>query len=242
MEILILFDIDGTILQMKQGVSKDIFSKFLIELFGKDIQDKHIPGFHGMTDLQIIKEIALNINYPFHQIEANLMEIWQKLSDDFVKYCTKDNIDLLPGAVELIELLHNDSRVKLGLLTGNIKRNAYAKLDVYDLGRYFPVGAFGDDSFDRNELPEIAFKRANSYYENSNFSGENSMLTGDSPRDIECGKINSIPVLAVASGWSDKEELAKHNPEYLFDDFSDYKEVYHTIINHFDNEENHNSN
>ncbi len=242
MKILVLFDIDGTVLQMKQGISKDIFSKFLIELFGRDIHERQIPRFHGMTDLQIIKEIAQNVNFPFERLETQLTENWQKLSEEFAKYCTKENIELLPGVAELIELLHKDSRVELGLLTGNIKQNAYAKLNVFDLGRFFPIGAFGDDSYDRNELPRIAFERANEYYVNSEFSEKNSMLTGDSPRDIECGKTNSIPVMAVATGWTSKDELAQLNPDYIFDDFSNYKKVYHTIINHFENEKNHNSN
>ena len=225
---------------MKKGISKNIFSKFLIELFGKDIHDVHIPDFHGMTDLQIIKEIAENIGYPFENIKHKLVEIWHNLSNDFVKYCTKENIDLMPGAVDLIKILHGDNRVKLGLLTGNIKRNAYAKLDVFDLSDYFPIGSFGDDSFDRNELPVIAFRRANEYYSGANFNNKNSLLTGDSPRDIECGRTNKIAVLAVSTGGSSKEELLQHNPDYIFDDFADYKTVYRTIINHFENEENNN--
>lgn len=233
MKILVLFDIDGTILQMKKGISKEIFSRFLINLFGKNIENAHIPTFHGMTDLQIIKEIALNIGYPFEQIEENLTEIWSDLSKDYVKYCKKENMKLMPGIVELLDLLDKDDDIKLGLLTGNIKNNAYAKLDVYGLSHYFPVGAFGDDCYDRDKLPEIAFRRANEYYKGAKFNSDNSMIVGDSPLDIKCGKSNNMSVLAVATGWSSREELAEHSPEFLFDDFKDANNVYKTIKNYF---------
>ena len=233
MKLLILFDIDGTILQMKKGISRDIFSKFLVNLFGKEIHNAHIPTFHGMTDMQIIKEIAENINYPFAEIEPKLTEIWSDLSSEFERRCTRENIDLMPGAIELIKLLASDTNIKLGLLTGNIKRNAYAKLNVYGLGDFFPIGAFGDDCYDRNKLPEIAFKRADEFYENVKFDSRNSILIGDSPRDIECGKTNGIAVVGVATGWSSRQELMEDNPDFLFDDFNDTEKVYKTIINHF---------
>lgn len=241
MNILVLFDIDGTILKMKWGVSREIFAGYLVKLFGREIPDKNIPNFHGMTDMQIIKEIAENINFPFEKIQNRLYDIWEELSDDFASHCTKENIELMPGIVNLLELLDSDDRIKLGLLTGNIKRNAYAKLDAYNLSRFFPVGAFGNDGYDRNTLPKIVFERANNFWYGSKFNANNSMLTGDSPRDIECGKVNSIAVLAVATGGIDAEILKEYNPEYIFEDFSDYKTVYKTIINHFDNEENNNS-
>ena len=227
---------------MKWGVSKEIFSGYLVKLFGQEISDKDIPSFHGMTDMQIIKEIAENINYPYEKIQDRLYDIWEELSDDFAEHCTKENIDLMPGIVELLELLDSDERIKLGLLTGNIKRNAYAKLDAYDLSHFFPVGAFGDDGYDRNTLPKIVFERANNFWHGSTFNSDNSMLAGDSPRDIECGKANSIAVIAVATGGIDTETLKQYEPEYLFEDFSDYENVYQTIVNHFENEENNNSN
>jgi phosphoglycolate phosphatase-like HAD superfamily hydrolase len=243
MKYLILFDIDGTILQMKQGISKKIFSDFLIELFGENINDAHIPTFHGMTDMQIIKEIAVNINYPFEQIEHNLNNIWKDFSRKFAAYCTKENIDLMPGIIELLETLRQDKRISLGLLTGNIKSNAYAKLDAFGLSGFFPVGAFGDDSYDRNALPEIAFARANDYYKGEKFDSAHSMLVGDSPRDIECGKTNNISVIAVATGWSSRRELEAENPDYIFDDFGNTEEVYNVIIKHIEeNEKNNNSN
>ena len=241
MNMLILFDIDGTILKMKYGISKEIFSGYLVKLFGREIDAKDIPAFHGMTDMQIIKEIADNINYPFEKIEAKLFDIWKELSKDFVKYCTKENIELMPGIENLIELLAENRKIKLGLLTGNIKSNAYAKLDTYNLSRYFPIGAFGDDHFDRNALPAIAFERANKYYKNAAFDVSNSMLVGDSPRDIECGHANSIVVFAVATGGIAPATLKQYQPDYIFDDFSDWNKVYTTIINHFENgkEDNH---
>jgi phosphoglycolate phosphatase-like HAD superfamily hydrolase len=67
------------------------------------------------------------------------------------------------------------------------------------------------------------------------------MLIGDSPRDIECGKTNSIAVIAVATGWSSRPELEAENPDHVFDRFNNAKEVYNVIINHFNEYEKNNN-
>ncbi len=243
MKNLILFDIDGTILRMKGGISKTIFSQFMIKVFGKEINNVDIPSFHGMTDLQIIREIADNIKFPFAQIEHKLDDIWRDLGNNFARHCTRENIELMPGIVELLDILQKDESICLGLLTGNIRANAYAKLNAYGLSRFFPVGAFGDDCYDRNALPSIAFERANNYYKGENFGSNNSMLIGDSSRDIECGKTNNITVIAVATGWSSHNELEAEKPDYVIDDFGNPDEVYNVITNHFyEYEKNNNSN
>jgi len=243
MKILVLFDIDGTILQMKNGISKKIFSNYLEKIFGSAVHRAEIPDFHGMTDLQIIREIAKSINFPIEDVEDRIYEIWSDLSADFSKYCIKENINLMPGILKLIELLEKDEIICLGLLTGNIKQNAYSKLNTYELGSFFPVGAFGDDNHDRNVLAGIAINRANIYY-GETFSSKNTVIIGDSFRDIECGKKNQIPVIAVSTGGASKGTLTEHNPEFLYDDFSDYNKVHKTIIKHFEleYEENNNSN
>ena len=47
----------------------------------------------------------------------------------------------------------------LALLTGNYEAGAQLKLEYFDLWRYFPCGAFGDDAPDRNGLLPRALAR-----------------------------------------------------------------------------------
>lgn len=233
MQILVLFDIDGTILSMKDGTSRMLFSDFLKKVFGRSIPNNCIPDFHGMTDLQILEQIADNINFPLKSIEHKIDDLWSELNLVFDHYCTPQHIVLMPGISELITNLNTSEHIQLGLLTGNFKQNAYSKLDSHKLGSFFPFGSFGDDDSDRNKLLPIAISRANKFFNQELFNVGNTILIGDSIRDIECGKSNNVPVIAVATGGIPIETLRKHNPDFVLQDLSNTQEVQNTIINHF---------
>ena len=228
---LILFDIDGTILNFKQYNSKEIFSKMLKNIFGKDVPMSMMPRFAGLTDLEILEGIATNIGLSHSELYEKINKVWDKILADFKEFCTPEYIDLLPGVKELIKVLDKDDKYQLGLQTGNFKDNAYAKLDSYDLGKYFPFGAFGSDSSKREHLPPLAIKRANEYYNQTLFNNTNTLVIGDSNRDIECAKANNLPALAVATGYESIGDLKAHNPDKILQNFSDLESALNIIEN-----------
>ena len=58
----------------------------------------------------------------------------------------------MPGVRELLDALAPRDDVYLALLTGNYETGARLKLEYFDLWRYFPCGAFGDEA-PRSERP-----------------------------------------------------------------------------------------
>ncbi len=229
--LLVLFDIDGTILKYKKYLSKSVFISIIKEVFDRDIALSQLPSFAGMTDLEILKDIANKIDFSENELNNSLPEIWKKLLTEFKKISNPEYIELLPGIPELINLLNEDQFAHLGLLTGNFKDNAYLKLSVFGLDKYFPFGAFGNESEDRNRLAGIAIQRANTLIRGKQFSSAHTVIIGDSPKDIECAKSNNIPVVAVATGLFTEKQLTEYSPDALFTNFSDYEKVYNTIIN-----------
>lgn len=230
MKKLILFDIDGTILNFKHGIAKSLFADLLSELFGREVPDSAIPDFWGMTDLQILKIITQNIGVSFEDTVKILPEIWDKIYVSFEEHTTLDNVKILPGVVELIAVLHEDTNVQLGLITGNFYENAYLKLRTHNLENFFPIGAFGSDSDDRNMLPPIAIQRANELIGGEAFNSKNTLIIGDTPRDIECAKAHGIAVLCVATGAMSFEELSGLKADFVLNDLSDTKNTI-AIIN-----------
>lgn len=226
---LVLFDIDGTILELKRGTSRQIFSEIINEVFSIESNWQKMPDFAGKTDLQILHEICDLYNLPYDDILKRIDSIWLDMYKKFKKYCTPEHILLLPGVKELIEIFDDTERFTLGILTGNFKLNAELKLSVYDINRYFPFGAFGSDNNDRNKLAGIAIERANSKYGAASFSNENTIIIGDSPRDIECAKVNDAISIAVATGSFSYETLSANNPDLLFHNFANYTRVFREI-------------
>lgn len=127
---------------------------------------------------------------------------------------------VLPGIVELLETLHHHPRVAQGLLTGNLQRGARLKLTHYNVWHYFEFGAFADDSPLRNDLGPHALRRAGEHHKVT-FSPENTWIIGDTPHDIECGKVIGAQTIAVATGNYSLDELQSHAPTAAFADFSD---------------------
>ncbi len=230
MEYLILFDIDGTLLQMRKGQSVKLFTILIEEIFGRDISELGIPSFAGKTDLQILREIAELSDIPFESLDMSIERIWDRSLELFREYCTAEHIDLMPGVRELIPELDNRENIQLGLLTGNFEGNAYLKLKVFGLDKYFPFGAFGSDNENRDLLPPIAISRANQFRGDELFSGRNTLIIGDSPLDVKCGKANDIPVICVATGLFSSEELAGTDPDVVFDDFRDTEKTIDKIF------------
>lgn len=229
MDYLILFDIDGTILKLKQYHSKSIFRKCLLNIYNIDVEESLMPNFSGMTDLQILNEICEIINFPIEKIQNKINLFWEALINEFEKDSIKSNIILLPEINNLIEWLNTLENVYLGIVTGNFKENAFLKLSAFNLHKYFEIGAFGCEFADRNELPPLAIKRANNNWGNK-FNIDNTIIIGDSPNDIICAQKNNIFSVIVSTGFHDVEELNKYKPNLIFDDFSDYKSKFETIF------------
>jgi phosphoglycolate phosphatase len=226
---LILFDIDGTILRFKDSLSRKVFSDIIEKILGASLPEDKLPSFAGMTDLKIIMDTADLMGISRKEFEELLPFFWDEMIQTFGPLCNYENLYLLPGITDLIMYFDQNPDYQLGLLTGNVKECAYLKLKPFALDSYFPFGAFGDEHYNRNVLPEIALLRANAYIGNDIFFPDNSIIIGDSPKDIECAKINGIKSLNVATGNFTKLELEDLGSDFCFEDFSKTDEVINKI-------------
>jgi phosphoglycolate phosphatase len=121
---------------------------------------------------------------------------------------------VLPGATEMIAAFAAlPHRPTIGLLTGNIRLGAQIKLSHYGLWPHFRTGGFGDDHEDRNQIAAIARDRAQRFWPHG-LRGEEILVIGDTPRDIECARAIGARVLAVATGKFSVEELRRDQPDW----------------------------
>jgi phosphoglycolate phosphatase-like HAD superfamily hydrolase len=127
----------------------------------------------------------------------------------------------LPGAAEALAALTRISGVVQSVLTGNIRPNAIAKLAAFDLDRYidFDVGAFGSDHAERSRLVRIAQFRAGTKYKGS-YDQLNTVLIGDTPRDVQAGLYGGARTVGVATGASSKAELVAAGADTVLSDLT----------------------
>lgn len=203
---LVLFDIDGTLLRCGPQI-RPLLVGALEEIF--DVAVPKVAGsFAGKTDPRIVFDLLAAAGVSREEAGAALARLQASYLRRLESGLDRDHMRLLPGVPQMLERLHRRADVVLGLLTGNWERGARIKLDRFSLNRYFPFGAFGDDVVDRNELPPIALDRARRQTGRS-FAPHEVLIIGDTVFDVECARAHGIPVLAVATGGTDAEQLRR---------------------------------
>jgi phosphoglycolate phosphatase-like HAD superfamily hydrolase len=137
----------------------------------------------------------------------------------------------LPGAAEALAALIRIPGVVQSVLTGNIRPNAIAKLAAFGLDRYidFDVGAFGSDHTERSKLVRIAQFRAGTKYKGS-YDQRNTVLIGDTPRDVQAGLDGGACTVAVATGVSSKAELVAAGADTVLSDLTMTAQVADAVL------------
>jgi phosphoglycolate phosphatase len=104
-------------------------------------------------------------------------------------------------------------------LTGNIRLGAEIKLRHFEVWEVFQTGAFADDHEERNQIAAIARHRGSRLL-NDDLRGDEILVIGDTPLDIQCARAIGARTLAVATGNTTAEELKAHRPDWLVEDLS----------------------
>jgi phosphoglycolate phosphatase-like HAD superfamily hydrolase len=163
----------------------------------------------GRTDGEIARAILLDAGVSADRIDAFAERVSERFSH-WAACRLPDDLSgaLLPGVRDLLSWLAEQPDVTLGLLTGSHEPVARLKLDRAGIGDAFPLGqgAFGSDAEDRTVLPAIARRRAGT--PRAPYPRRQTIVIGDTPRDIECARADGLRCVAVASGPFDREALA----------------------------------
>jgi phosphoglycolate phosphatase-like HAD superfamily hydrolase len=203
---LVLFDIDGTLVDCG-GQARRAFATALTEVIGTagaiDSYD-----FSGKPDPRIVLDLLAGMGLSRDETLARLPEVRRVYLERLEETLVVERMRLLPGVGDLLDRLSARDDVALGLLTGNWEPGGRIKLSRFDLNRYFPFGSFGDDSFDRHDLPPIALERAAAHV-GTEIRAEETLLVGDSLLDVSCARAHGIRCLAVATGRTAAADLAR---------------------------------
>ena len=210
-DVLLLFDIDGTLLTSKNAGAHAMTSA------GRSCVAGHfsVEGFNlgGRLDPSIIGDAieaagaSLDLANDMRLAYASHL---QSLLDG------GHPVTPLPGVFDLLKACNARPHWTLGLLTGNFPETGRMKLaaagiDVGDFG----VCVWGDDGPTRNHLPDIAIRRT------PNSDPARTVVIGDTLRDIQCARACGCKVIATATGPVSKAELACGQPDLLLDDLAD---------------------
>jgi phosphoglycolate phosphatase-like HAD superfamily hydrolase len=135
---------------------------------------------------------------------------------------------VMPGVRPLLDALSARDDVYLALLTGNFEASARAKLEYFDLWKYFSCGAFGNGAPDRNGLLPKALEIV-AASGGPSVPPREAIVIGDTPLDVACAAASGARSIAVATGSFSVDQLRAAGADVVFKDLSDTEEVLKAI-------------
>jgi phosphoglycolate phosphatase len=229
---VLLWDLDGTLVRGRRfGAFKDYTVPMLEAVFGTAgcLRDLMVSG---MTDLQIVEEALRGEGITREHITSRMEELRRCYLEQMKRACGNGQqiMEAMPGARKVLERTSDHPRYLSALLTGNIEPAAHLKLEITGLAEFFQLpGAFGDDSFDRRDLPAIAAQRINEHLA-AMLQPEQFIVIGDTPNDIACARHFGARVVAVATGRvHSADDLRACEPDALLPDLLDAELVIETM-------------
>jgi phosphoglycolate phosphatase len=206
--LLLLWDIDGTLLQRASVEHAEAIRRALREVHGDHLDLDAVRNVQaaGRTDGAIARDLLIACGVQPEAIDREVRAVVAAACRAYQDLCPPDlSHKVAPGIAELLAELHADDAFRLSLVTGNFEPVARLKLERAGIGRYFEPGqgGFGTDAEAREELPPRARERAGGW------PRERTLVIGDTPNDIACARADGIGVIAVTTGPFSAEELAQ---------------------------------
>jgi phosphoglycolate phosphatase len=217
---VVLFDIDGTLLDMR-GAGRKAFVRALKTVFGWDDDIQYI-NFAGNTDLNVLQQVMEK--HGRNLTDDDRRRFFERMPVDLAQTASEAELVIYPGVKVLLEKLSADERVLLGLVTGNVEACARIKLWQFDLHGHFVLGAFGDDHADRAEIARLAMKRVRDSLKPGQKIG-GLFLVGDTPFDIAAAKSIEAKSIAVATGKFKVDALRAAGADHVLTDLSDTSHI-----------------
>ena len=208
--VLLLFDIDGTLLLRAHVEHRDALAAAVGEVWGATDPGPAAIRAAGRTDIEIAREICLLDGVGADRFDDGADAFRAACARAYDRLAPADLRDrLAPHVPEVLADLSARPGVRLSLVTGNLETIARMKLARAGLEHLFPAGqgAFGSDAEDRVDLPPIARRRAGD--DHHPYPRDRTVVVGDTPNDIACAHADGLRCVAVTTGPFDAGELRR---------------------------------
>jgi len=226
--MLILFDIDGTLLRSR-GAGMRCMEAAGAEIFGRPFPSDGVD-FGGALDPHIYLQLCERHGLPegagelprFRAAYARRLAGVLGGGAGSAHGTSGSAIAWpLPGVPALLDALHGRPELTVGLLTGNWPETGALKLAAAGLPvERFVVNAWGEDGARRPDLLPVALAR---YAERHGreLPARRVVVVGDTPRDVEVARTHGARALAVATGHHKAEALAAAGADLVVQDLSE---------------------
>ncbi len=195
----VIFDQDGTL----TDTMSIIFQAFMntIQRFSETkITHDELFNSMGPPEEKILRQYVQDVHFP--EAEEYFFDQYNKASN---------SLNLFPGVVETLEQLKR-SGIRLCLFTGMGRRGTKWTFSELGLGKWIDCKVTGDDVRRYKPDPEGIFKAL----EAIGVPPEKSLMVGDSPKDVEAGKVAGAKTGIALWGIHDESLFDSVHADYRF--------------------------
>lgn len=220
---LVLWNVDLTLVDVAI-VTRDAYAEAFRVVTGRPLV-KLVPPL-GRPDSEIVFEtLAVNgIVAEDDHLPRFLAALAMAFADRRGRLAKEGR--MMPGAKDALRSVGRLDGVVQTVLTGTIKSNAVHKLKAFGLDKYvdFDLGGYGEEVYPKATLLQVAQSRAKQRL-GTPFTAANTVVIGDSTRDVQAAKIGGAAMIGVASGRSMAAELQEAGADVVLPDLSNASEV-----------------
>jgi phosphoglycolate phosphatase-like HAD superfamily hydrolase len=218
-DALVLFDIDGTLIRRAGPHHREALVEAIRRTAHVETTTDGVP-VAGMLDRDILTSMMLSAGMSRAAIQRVMPEVVARAQSIYVRRAPDIAKKVCPGVRSLLRRL-TARDVVIGLVTGNLSRIGWRKMERAGLRPYFRFGAFAEMARDRAGLVRVAIRRAR----RERWIGRESAITliGDHPNDVLAAQANQIRSVAVGTGIVSLEELQSHSPLIAIPDLRSLK-------------------
>ena len=202
MKDIILFDLDGTLTDPMEGITKSF--QYALESFGIKVENPD----------ELLKIIGPPIRTSFKEFygfdDINVEKAVEKYRERFVTKGIFENI-MYDGIDTMLEKLTNAGKT---LILATSKYNEYAKtiLSYFKLDKYFTFVSGSELNGDRSEKNEVI---QYALEQNNIQDLSRCIMVGDRKYDIIGAKTVGIQSVGVLYGYGGYDELFEANADYI---------------------------
>jgi HAD superfamily hydrolase (TIGR01549 family) len=224
----IIFDFDGTLLDINEPLERsieEVLKENKIE-YDMETTSKEIGAVIESVQGYPLPKIILQSHQIFEHITSlsnitflKKLSIATKIFSKYLEY--EKDAKFFPKAILLIKEL--SKKYDLYIVSHNQTKNLVQHLKEENCIEYF------EDIYGADELPVLkpdprALQPVLSHY--NPFHGNEFLMIGDMPTDIEAGREAGIWTIAIPSGISSKEILQNLYPDLLLESLDQLFEIF----------------
>lgn len=201
----VLFDLDGTLVDTTE----------LIISSHEHTLRQHLRGEWKPTRREILRNVGRSLvetlhDYALADKAADVAEASERMLQTYRDYQRANHDDMIrpfEGMGETLEALRGRGYT-LGVVTSKLEANARLALGMYDLGGYFPLGVFHDDTERHKPDPAplmLALRKGG-------LEAARTVYVGDSIHDMAAGRAAGVRTIAALWGPFPREDLELERP------------------------------